>query len=220
MQILRSAPRRFAGGCSLCLLLAAQASAQAVQSSDLATTGIAAGVAQDQNTDQSTKTKSLLRQIVPLISIGYEWYLPSSGLARSIFGDSTGSFTLSLRDFESSPGKRVYFGFATDSFSIGGSSNKLFVFTPEAAFEYRIPIAQHFSAFAGLSGGPSYMDYSFDNPAGAHFGAKRLGAEGEVKIGLRYTRLQLEASYHALTEPAGISFNGLQLAVTYIVVRF
>jgi len=156
---------------------------------------------------------------VDLISIGYEAYMPSGSLARSIFGNSSGAFQLGLTDFETSSDDRFHFGVSTDGVSIG-SSNKLFVFSEQVGADYKIPIANRFSAFIGLAAGPAYMDYSFDTPSGAHYGAKRIGADALARVGVRYCGFQLAANYHYLTEPAGINFSGLDLTVTYVLFHF
>jgi hypothetical protein len=157
---------------------------------------------------------------IDLISIGYESYFPSSGRARDVFGDSSGSFYLSLSDFEFEPDDRVFAGVGIDTLSLYDHGNDVFVVTPDLAFEYRVPVTHDLSLFGDAAVGPSYMDYSYNTPSGAHFGAKRLGADGRLGIGIRYARVQLAASYRAFTEPADLNFDGLQLSLTWIAVRF
>ena len=157
---------------------------------------------------------------IDLISVGYESYFPSSGRARDVFGSSASSFYLSLSDFEFEPDDRVSAGAGIDTLSLYDNGNDVFVLTPVASFEYRVPVTPELSLFGDAAAGPSYMDYSYNIPSGAHFGAKRLGAEGELGIGIRYARVQLAASYRVFTEPADLNFDGLQLSLTWIAVRF
>jgi len=158
--------------------------------------------------------------LVPLISGTYEEYLPSGSVARSIFGSSPASWGFGLADVEDAKGARFRFDLGLDSLTLYASGNKLFVLTPQASVEYREPLAKYFSAFAEVAAGPSYMDYSYDTPAGNHFGAKRFGAEGDLEVGLRYGRAQLSADYRLLTEPSGINLDGLEIALTYVLVKF
>lgn len=167
-----------------------------------------------------TITRHVKIPFVQLLSLGYDIYYPSDATARSIFGDASGSIRVGFGDFDSATNRRFSFGFALDSLGMGRNENKLFVLSPQMSLQYRIPILPRLSTFASLGAGPSYTDYSFDTPAGAHFAAKRLGAKGELSVGLRYSGLELAATYHAMTRPADIDFDGVQLSLTWIVVRF
>lgn len=158
--------------------------------------------------------------LVPLFSVTYEKFFPSDATTRSIFGPSPSSIQFGITDLEESPNDRTRLSFSFETFGTGTSNNKLFVGSPDVAYEYRVPIASHLSTFAKVSAGPSYLDYSFDTPNGQHFGAKRFGLNGGFQVGLRYGRAQLTAAYRAFTQPAGIDFNGIQLDLTYVVVHF
>jgi hypothetical protein len=158
--------------------------------------------------------------LIPLFSVTYEKFFPSDATTRSIFGPSPSSIQFGITELEQSPNDRTRLSFGFETFGTGTSSNKLFIGSPDAAYEYRVPVAGHFTTFAKVFAGPSYMDYSFDTPNGQHFGAKRIGLNGGVQVGLRYGRAQLTAAYRAFTQPAGIDFNGIQLDLTYVVVHF
>jgi len=160
-----------------------------------------------------------LRLPVSAVSATYERYLPSSALARSVFGSSPAALGLGFGSFTIG-GKRTRFDFGFDLFDLAISSSKLFVLSPQVSIEYRVPIARDFGAFGKLLAGPAYMDYSFDTPGGAHFGAKRLGADAGIEAGLRFGRVQLDAKYRVFTQPTPVDFDGLQLSVTVIVMRF
>jgi hypothetical protein len=147
-------------------------------------------------------------------------YFPESAFTRSIFGGHFDSYGVGFFDLVPSPTSRTHFGFGVDSLSLANSSNDLYMFGAVGTFEYRVPIAGNLSAFSDVSAGPAYMDYSFDTPDGQHFGAKRLGADSFVEVGLRYGPVQIAAGYRGLTEPAGIDFSGAELSVTLVVVHF
>ena len=172
---------------------------------------------EDLNLDRFIQTR---KPLIPLFSATYERYFPSNATTRSIFGPSPSSIQFGITEFEDAPDSRTHLSFTFETFGIATTNNRLFIGSPDVAYEYRVPIASHFSTFAKVFGGPSYMDYSFDNSTGQHFGAKRLGLNGGLQVGLRYGRAQLTAAYRAFTQPAGMDFNGIQLDLTYVVVHF
>ena len=166
------------------------------------------------------RSKSSKKSLIPLFSVTYERFLPTAATTRSIFGPAPSSIQFGITELEQSPDERTHLSFSFETFGTATTSNKLFIGSPDIAYEYRMPFATHFSAFAKVFAGPSYMDYSFDTPNGQHFGAKRFGVNGGFQVGLRYGRAQITAAYRAFTQPAGINFNGIQLDATYVVVRF
>ena len=169
---------------------------------------------------RSDGTLGRKKPIIPLISLTFEKFFPSDALTRSIFGSSTSAIQFGLRELVEAPTQRSRFTIGFGTFNLNNSGNKLFSAGPEASYEYRIPIQRELSAFARISAGPRYMDYSFNLPSGEHDGAKSFGASGSLEAGLRYGRLQLSGAYVASTQPAGINFNGFQVDLTYVVVRF
>ena len=171
-------------------------------------------------TQPDTQDKPKKKPLIPLLSVTVGTYIPTDPLSRQIFGNSTSFIGVGFRDFARSPSSNDLVGFSLNVLRVGGSSDKFFVASPQVTYEHRFPISKDFSAYGKLLGGPAYMDYSFDLPNGDHFGAKRFGAEGEVEVGLRYGRFQVNAQYHALTEPQNVSFNGVEFSLTWIAVRF
>ena len=64
------------------------------------------------------------------------------------------------------------------------------------------------------------MDYRFDTPDGLHYAAKRIGADAQASVGLRFGPAQIAATYRVVTQTAPISFNGFELSASVIVLRF
>lgn len=193
-------------------LLVAQASAQTSAGGSSSANG-----AQTQPDGQEPPKK---KPLIPLLSVTVGAYLLTDSLSRQIFGDSTSFVGVGFREFARSPGSNDLVGVSLNVLHVGGASDNFFVVSPQVTYEHRFPIAKGLTAYGKLLGGPAYMDYSFDLPNGDHFGAKRFGAEGEIEVGLRYERFQLNAQYHVLTEPQDVSFNGVELSLTWIAVRF
>jgi hypothetical protein len=159
-------------------------------------------------------------RILPDLGVKYEIFFPSGGEARSIFGSSVGSLGVALGSATAEIGQSTRVGYTISTFSLDNSGNSLFLISPQAFAEYRVPIADKLFAFGNISAGPSYVDYSFNTPDGTHFGAKRLGATGEVEVGLRYGQLRLALDYREFTQASGLDFSGLQASLAWIVFRF
>jgi hypothetical protein len=156
----------------------------------------------------------------PGVGLQGQLFFPSGGTARSIFGSSAASFGLGIGSAVADLGPRTRLEFTVSTFSVNNDGNDLFVISPQEIIEYRAPISKGLYAFTSFALGPSYMDYSFDTPSGAHYGAKRLGADADLEAGLRYGQFRFGVLYREFTEPAGINFSGFQLSLTWIPVKF
>ena len=157
---------------------------------------------------------------VPLLSVTLGEYFPTDGQARQIFGSGTAFVGVGIREFEKSPLSNDLIGISLNTVHVGGSGNDFWAVSPQVTYEHRLRVTPNFTLYGKLLGGPAYMDYSFDFPDGEHFGAKRWGLAGELELGLRWGRFQFNAQYHALTEPQDVNFNGFELSLTWIAVRF
>jgi hypothetical protein len=146
-------------------------------------------------------------------------FFPAGRTARSLFSNSEYSYDVDVFGTLAS-NRRSQFGYGLDDFGLADSDNKLWVLSPQASYARSQRIADHLSLFEAVSGGPAYMDYSFNVPDGAHFGAKRIGLDGGVVVGLRYGMAQVSVSYRFLTQPTGVDFDGLAVAIRWVFVRF
>lgn len=158
--------------------------------------------------------------VISHLAITYADFMPSGPTARSIFGDNQPSYGISFLGGEGATGDVSEFGFSFDEIVLYNDGNDLFMLSPQITYTWSERLARHWSLFEDLSAGPAYMDYSFDLPSGQHRAAKRLGGDAMAGIGLRYDRLLFTAGYRQMTEPAAINFSGLELALTWTVVRF
>jgi len=176
--------------------------------------------------DQMEKLKSIRGRLegasggkkpsfMPSIGIRYDLYFPSDSTTRSIFGNSPASIGLSFRPTSSNRNANGRVAFSLDTFRIQSSGNNVFVLSPQIAYERRTPVSESLTAFYRVSGGPAYIDYSYDDLSNAHFGAKRLGASLGFSTGLRHGPVQLSATYRFVTKTAPINFDGLQLSLAW-----
>jgi hypothetical protein len=154
------------------------------------------------------------------VSASVESYLPSDGTARSIFGNAPTAFGVNVQVYQADWPQGAQFGWSVDLFSLVNNSNSIFVLSPQVSLEQHVPLANQLWAFGKLSAGPAYFDYSFDTPDGSHWGAKRIGADGDAEVGLRYGPVEVAAKYRLLTEAAGVNFSGLQLSLTWYLFHF
>ena len=156
----------------------------------------------------------------PSISLKYGTYILSGSTARSIFGDSPARLSIGFLGGAEKVGRRTELSFSVDTLSLSGATNKFAMVSPQVAYGIYNPIGKLTLVYAKVFAGPSYVDYSFDMPSGTHVGAKRLGADGGIELGLKYGPVKLTASYRLLTEAAGVNLSGLQLGVSWNVLRF
>ncbi len=141
-------------------------------------------------------------------------FYPSEAVTRDIFGGPLWAYSIGLEGYRPEIGNRSRWTFSGD---LGGfrSHNSVFLAAGVAHYEYRAPITKNSYTYVNVLGGPAYFDYSYDYPDGAHVAAKRFGAEGGLEVGVKWGPLRVAASYHAYTEPAGISFNGFGATVSF-----
>jgi hypothetical protein len=159
-----------------------------------------------------------LKDLLPDIGVKGEVFLPSGSEARKLFGDSIFSIGLGLGKSEAI-GNHIRLGFSLDSLSIDRNSNKLFIAAPELALEYREPLSKDIYGFARLLVGPAYMDYSYNDPSGNHYAAKRLGLDSGLELGVRYGQLRLGVEYKIFTQPANVNFDGFSASLTWTPIR-
>ncbi|HEY3783002.1 MAG TPA: hypothetical protein VGL56_18125 [Fimbriimonadaceae bacterium] len=174
---------------------------------------------EDLNEMEGRKGGFLGLGIHPVVNASYDQIFPSSSATRAIFGNSPYSYGFGV-GLASKDTKRLRMGFDFDFYALSQSQADFYVLSPQAFAEYRVPLARDFRAFGRIAGGPAYMDYRLNTPIGLHYAAKRIGADAEAEVGLRFGPAQVGLTYRAVTQTSPINFSGFELSASVIVLRF
>jgi hypothetical protein len=159
-------------------------------------------------------------ELIKHIAVSGGDYLPTGGVARSIFGSAQPGYGVSFLGGEGPVGTMSSFGYSVDELTLYDNGNDFLVGAAQIDYIWAEPIARKLSVYEEISAGPAYMDYSYTLPSGQHFDAMRLGYDASVGAGLRWDRLVFSAGYRQLSEPTGINFSGLEFSLSWTVVRF
>lgn len=154
----------------------------------------------------------------PSLTVDYDEFFPTDAYARSIFGRAPSGFGVSPFDTRSDSDSRERIGYGLSAVDITGS-NTITVVSPQVTYRFNYPLRKDFVADIEAGAGPAYMDYSYDTPAGAHYGAKRLGAVGTLEAGLRYGPVKFAVGYYVSTEPTGVNLNGFTATIKWTIFR-
>jgi hypothetical protein len=175
----------------------------------LATFGCCAAVSFGQSADQL------------MLGINAGWYLPTGSIIKRALGAQI--FTIGLTPI---PTTRPSSGSVTPSFNIIGADKdgSNFLLVPVTlGYEYHFTNDDTATTvpYARIEGGFSYYKYSINEGGPSNVdGNGRFGYVGDAELGLSLNKtIRLNAKYYLFEKESGIDFSGLQLGVTFGLIR-
>jgi hypothetical protein len=148
-------------------------------------------------------------------------YMPSSSTIRNAFSDTIFTWGISPVAFGRPPAGKITPSINLIAASENGSS--FFLIPVTAGYEY------HFGETAGkqttilpfarIEAGLAYMNFAVNTPGGRADGSE-VGLTGDVELGVQISQsVTLSARYYLFQQENGLSFNGLQLGLTFGFLR-
>ncbi|MCC7230956.1 MAG: outer membrane beta-barrel protein [Fimbriimonadaceae bacterium] len=149
-------------------------------------------------------------------------YFPTNSEIRDIFGSDIIVVGLSFDDFSKQADNwkiKADFDFITGK----DGSNKFFAMPVTASIGqvYGKP-GDSSRPFVRFGAGTAYFDYSITRPSNStRYSSKRFGFSADAEVGVIVgNKLRLSAKYVWLSKVDDFDFSGLQLTVTYNILKF
>jgi hypothetical protein len=146
-------------------------------------------------------------------------FLPSSQTISHAFGSNILTYGLSPVSF----GRPNSSGLTPNISIIAADQNgsNFLIIPVTLGYEYNFGDPSSSTVpYVRIEGGASYFSYSVNTSSGTVTG-NDIGTVGDAEVGVEFSKvLRLSAKYYIFSEEHGLSFNGLDIGLTFSLFRF